>query len=282
MSRLLKALDRHLPARVFAHLSPTLDECFAADWIARPHGRHLKMQLTEPGPVHEVNTAAVISVTAADSETLLAFYDESYPGHWFDPRMLESGQYRGIREAGRWLAAAGVHVYSSAYRVAALGNIATAPAHRRRGLGRAVTAAVCQSLLATADVIGLNVLADNAAARTCYQSLGFKDVCEFDEVLLERGRSKDRPLPQAADAGGGVLRAQCAYVLAREVVHGHAVGGPLVASAARAATPGAGRHPLHRLERAPRRPPRRRSRQIRTPATALDGHAIRRRRSRGA
>jgi len=186
MSRLLKALDRHLPARVFAHLSPTLDECFAADWIARPHGRHLKMQLTEPGPVHEVNTAAVISATAADSETLLAFYDESYPGHWFDPRMLESGQYRGIRDAGRWLAAAGVHVYSSAYRVAALGNVATAPAHRRRGLGRAVTAAVCQSLLATTDVIGLNVLADNAAARTCYESLGFTDVCEFDEVLLER------------------------------------------------------------------------------------------------
>jgi len=126
------------------------------------------------------------TATAADSETLLAFYDESYPGHWFDPRMLESGQYRGIRDAGRWLAAAGVHVYSSAYRVAALGNVATAPAHRRRGLGRAVTAAVCQSLLATTDVIGLNVLADNAAARTCYESLGFTDVCEFDEVLLER------------------------------------------------------------------------------------------------
>jgi predicted GNAT family acetyltransferase len=100
--------------------------------------------------------------------------------------MLESGQYRGIREAGRWLAAAGVHVYSPAYRVAALGNIATAPAHRRRGLGRTVTAAVCQSLLVTADVIGLNVLADNMPARTCYENLGFTSVCEFDEMLLER------------------------------------------------------------------------------------------------
>ena len=79
-----------------------------------------------------------------------------------------------------------MHVYSAAYRVAALGNIATAPARRRRGLGRVVTAAVCQSLLASVDVIGLNVLADNAAARRCYEGLGFTDVCEYDEVLLER------------------------------------------------------------------------------------------------
>jgi len=186
MTGLLEALDQHLPARVHGHLSLTLDECFASGWIARSHGRHLKMQLTDSGAVHAVNTGAVIPATAADAETLLAFYDESYPGHWFDARMLESGQYRGIREADRWLAAAGVHVYSSAYRVAALGNIATAPAHRRRGLGRAATAAVCQSLLATADVIGLNVLADNTAARTCYENLGFTYVCEFDEVRLER------------------------------------------------------------------------------------------------
>ena len=186
MTRLLEALDRRLPARVYAHLSPRLDECFLPNWTAHGHGRHLKMLLTDPGAVHAVNTGAVIPATAADVDTLRAFYDDSYPGHWFDPRMLESGQYRGIREAGRWLAAAGVHVYSPAYRVAALGNIATAPAHRRRGLGRTVTAAVCQSLLVTADVIGLNVLAGNMAARTCYENLGFTSVCEFDEMLLER------------------------------------------------------------------------------------------------
>src|SRR5687768_8642821 len=128
VARLLEALDPHLPARIYGHLSPGLDECFASGWTAHPHGRHQKMLLTDPGAVRAVNTEAVIAATAADVGSLSAFYDESYPGHWFDARMLESGQYRGIREAGRWLAAAGVHVYSTAYRVAALGNIATAHA----------------------------------------------------------------------------------------------------------------------------------------------------------
>jgi ribosomal protein S18 acetylase RimI-like enzyme len=183
---LLEALQPRLPSRVYGHLSPALDGCFVSNWTAQDRGRHLKMRLTDPAALHTVNTAPVIAPTAADIEALTAFYDASYPGHWFDARMLESGQYRGIREGGRWLAAAGVHVYSAAHRVAALGNIATAPAHRRQGLGRVVTAAVCQSLLASVDVIGLNVLADNGPARRCYEGLGFTYVCEYDEVLLER------------------------------------------------------------------------------------------------
>ena len=186
MARLLEALDRHLPPRIYAHLSPGLAECFATGWTAHSHGRHWKMQLTDPDTVRAADPGGAIAVTAADAPALAAFYDESYPGHWFDPRMLDSGQYRGIREGDRWLAAAGVHVYSAAYRVAALGNIATAHACRRRGLGRAVTAAVCQSLLTSADVIGLNVLADNVAARRCYEGLGFTYVGEYDELMLER------------------------------------------------------------------------------------------------
>ena len=144
------------------------------------------MRLTDPAALHAVNTAPVIAPTAADIEALTAFYDASYPGHWFDARMLESGQYRGIREGGRWLAAAGVH--------AELGGVSRRRARQHRHCPRAqtagarpqVTAAVCQSLLASVDVIGLNVLADNGAARRCYEGLGFTDVCEYHEVLLER------------------------------------------------------------------------------------------------
>jgi ribosomal protein S18 acetylase RimI-like enzyme len=186
MTSLLEALQPHLPSRAYGHLSPGLAAGFDSNWMVQGRGLHLKMLLTDPAAVRAVNTASAVAPAAAHIETLTAFYNASYPGHWFDARMLESGQYRGIREGGRWLAAAGVHVYSAAYRVAALGNIATAPAHRRRGLGRVVTAAVCQSLLASVDVIGLNVLADNTAARRCYEGLGFADVCEYDEVLLER------------------------------------------------------------------------------------------------
>jgi ribosomal protein S18 acetylase RimI-like enzyme len=186
IARLLHALERHLPPRVYAHLSPGLDECFVTGWTAQPHGRHLKMHLTDRRVVGAVDVTGVTAVAAADAEALTAFYDEHYPEHWFDPRMLESGQYRAVRANGRWLAAAGVHVYSAAYRVAALGNVVTARDLRGRGLGRAVTAAVCASLLGSVDVIGLNVLADNAPARTCYERLGFGSVAEYDEMLLER------------------------------------------------------------------------------------------------
>jgi ribosomal protein S18 acetylase RimI-like enzyme len=186
MTRLLAALEDRLPSQVYAHLSPQLTLCFAEKWTAHARGAHLKMRLTDTAAVRLVDISAVTAATEGDAEALAAFYDDSYPGHWFDARMLESGQYRGIRDAGRWVAAAGVHVYSVAYRVAALGNIATAASRRQQGLGRTVTAAVCASLLSSVDVIGLNVLADNAAARACYEGLGFTYVCEFDEVLLDR------------------------------------------------------------------------------------------------
>ena len=112
MLSLLEALQPRLPSRVYGHLSPALAGCFVSNWTAQDRGRHLKMLLTDPAALHTVNIASVIAPTAADIEALTAFYDASYPGHWFDARMLESGQYRGIREGGRWLAAAGVHVYS--------------------------------------------------------------------------------------------------------------------------------------------------------------------------
>jgi predicted GNAT family acetyltransferase len=64
--------------------------------------------------------------------------------------MLETGQYLGAFEGGAIVAVAGVHVYSERYGGAALGNVTTHPRHRGRGLGAAVTAALCKSLRATA------------------------------------------------------------------------------------------------------------------------------------
>src|SRR5438093_529591 len=83
--------------------------------------------------------------------------------NWFDPRMLETGHYYGIRQDGTLLSIAGVHVYSPRYRVAALGNITTRPAARGHGLATLVTAKLCQELLRSVDEIGLNVRADNAS-----------------------------------------------------------------------------------------------------------------------
>jgi len=81
---------------------------------------------------------------------------------------------------------AGVHVYSEQYRVAALGNIATLPSHRRKGHGTRVTARFCQSLSQHIDHIGLNVKADNTSAVSCYEKLGFEVAATHGEYLIHR------------------------------------------------------------------------------------------------
>jgi predicted GNAT family acetyltransferase len=117
-------------------------------------------------------------------DDLLRLYDESYPGNWFDPHLLQTRQYFGLRVKGGLVSVAGVHVYSETYRVAAIGNVVTHPAHRNKGYARLVTARLCQSLLETVDHIGLNVRADNEAAIACYRKLGFKTVAPYGEFTV--------------------------------------------------------------------------------------------------
>jgi len=81
---------------------------------------------------------------------------------------------------------AGVHVFSPRYRVAALGNIATHPAYRRRGFATMATAAVCTHLAPLCDCITLNVKADNAAALSCYSRLGFGVCASYEEHMARR------------------------------------------------------------------------------------------------
>jgi predicted GNAT family acetyltransferase len=100
--------------------------------------------------------------------------------------MVATGRYFGVREDGQLICIAGVHVYSPRYRVAALGNIVTHPAHRNRGHATRATARLCQALLDEVDHIGLNVKADNEAAIACYRKLGFEVVAPYGEFNIAR------------------------------------------------------------------------------------------------
>jgi predicted GNAT family acetyltransferase len=127
-----------------------------------------------------------VALSAADTEDLLALYAASYPGNWFVPRMLETGLYYGIRRGRALVSVAGVHVYSPHYKVAALGNIATRPDARGRGLATAVTARLCHELLLQGiEHVGLNVKADNPSAIACYEKLGFQRVADYGEYRVE-------------------------------------------------------------------------------------------------
>jgi ribosomal protein S18 acetylase RimI-like enzyme len=183
LTDLLRLAGPLLPPVLYAHLTPAAADALRPRYHIKPHGRHLKMALTDPGRAAAVDTSAVVPLTPADRDELLAFYAVSYPRNWFNPRMLETGCYYGTRDADGLAAVAGVHVYSPAYRAAALGNIATHPRARGRGLGAAVTARLCQALTGI-DHVGLNVKADNEPAIRCYRRVGFEPVAEYDECTL--------------------------------------------------------------------------------------------------
>lgn len=172
-----------LPPRFYGHFTPGVEGALEPTHHLEPHGRHLKMALRDTTHLADAVARDAALLGPADRDEVLAFYEASYPGHWFEPQLLDTGCYFGRRVKGRLVCVAGVHVYSPRQRVAALGNITTHPDHRGRGHARGVTARLCRHLADTTDHIGLNVEADNAAAIRCYESLGFETAAEYDEQM---------------------------------------------------------------------------------------------------
>lgn len=184
LRNLLMHLLPMLPMTFYAHLNPGLETTLDQRFALISHGPHYKMALSDASRVTTVDTTQVMSLTPNDYVQASQLYEISYPGHAFDPRMLETGQFIGLRDGDQLISIAGIHVYSEAYRVAALGNITTHPAYRGRGLARTVTAKLCQMLLESVDHIGLNVKADNIAAIKLYQTLGFEVVAPYEEFTV--------------------------------------------------------------------------------------------------
>jgi hypothetical protein len=107
------------------------------------HGAMRRMLWTGfPGAVVPPEAAGARRLSAADLPQLTSLYAESYPESYFEPVQLERGLFFGVDAEGELASVAGVHVYSEAEGVAMLGNIATRPAQRGRGLARAATAAL--------------------------------------------------------------------------------------------------------------------------------------------
>ncbi len=174
-----------LPPRFYAHLSGDLSRVLASDYVARPYGLHYKMALMNPDRLAGCDGGEAARLTSADLAELQCFYCESYPETAFEPSMLEVGPFYGLRESGRLVSVAGVHIYSPQYRVAALGNVATHPDCRGRGHARKAVRCLCRSIRDKVDHIGLNVKASNVSAIRCYGALGFNVIGQYEECMLE-------------------------------------------------------------------------------------------------
>jgi RimJ/RimL family protein N-acetyltransferase len=186
MSARMREVIPLLPEQFYAHLSPGVEDVFERTHQLDFHGPHCKMALRDTSRLAGVDCSGAVRLQQQDLDELVLLYNQSYPDNWFDPRMLRTGQYFGLRANGRLVSAAGVHVYSERYRVAAVGNVVTHPAYRNNGYGKLVTARLCQSLLENVEHVGLNVKADNNAAVACYRKLGFEIIAPYGEFTVEQ------------------------------------------------------------------------------------------------
>jgi RimJ/RimL family protein N-acetyltransferase len=190
MAELLRAASDRLPERLYGHVTPSLVGAIAPAFVpATEPARDRKLGLVHPEALTAHDGAEVDLLGPADLREVEAFYARAYPGTWFQPRMLETRRYVGIRRDGALVCVAGVHVWSPAWRVAALGNVATLPEARGAGLATAACARLCRMLLDDGiDTISLNVRADNAAAIRAYEKLGFAHAADYVEVVLSSSR----------------------------------------------------------------------------------------------
>jgi ribosomal protein S18 acetylase RimI-like enzyme len=195
MEDLLRAIQAELPSALYIHATAPVLAALAERYAIEGAEPHLKLAL---GSIDRLASFAVPIelLGVSDLVEIEAFYGAAYPGTWFVSRMLATNRYVGIRENGRLVCVAGVHVHSPTWGVAALGNVATLPELRGRGLARGACAALCLLLRADGiETIALNVRADNAPAITAYTQLGFELATTYTEASLELllpGRSQSR------------------------------------------------------------------------------------------
>lgn len=181
---LVSDLAPSLPARLAATGPVGLVARLRDGYTASRSDRYRKMHLARPDRLPPPD-ADVEILDRRDLDALEhLFATDPHAGDFFHPGLLDTGHYVGIRSSGLLVATAGIHVVDRHHGVAALGNIATHPAHRRRGLARAAVATLCHRLLSEATTIGLNVRQHNTAAAALYAGLGFEPSVAYEEADL--------------------------------------------------------------------------------------------------
>jgi RimJ/RimL family protein N-acetyltransferase len=190
---LVSELLPRLPDRFFANLPLGGCTALARTHAVEPHGEHLKLWLPDAAKLGVPTLPGVAPLGPGDADELARFYaerayrDDERGGRFFAPYMLELFPWLGLRERGELVCVAGLHVFSRAQGVAALGNVATVPERRGRGLARSLCAQLARDLLEIVPLVGLNVAASNEAALRCYRGLGFREALRYEEGVITRG-----------------------------------------------------------------------------------------------
>lgn len=109
---------------------------------------------------------------ARDAREIAAFAATENPRFEGFPGLGLSERWLGVRDEAGALIACGA-VQRTPAGTAHLAGILVAGRHRGRGLGRAISAALTDAVVAEEDVCTLGVYSDNGVARSLYESLGY-------------------------------------------------------------------------------------------------------------
>jgi GNAT superfamily N-acetyltransferase len=162
-------------ARVWANIRPESEVAFRQFYRPEKCVRMRRMYLERP--VASIGEA--VPLTSSDRPEIEELLKT---GEWvlFLPECLASGHYYGVRENGRLIALAGIHVASVRYNIGALGTVFTHPGHRGKGLAGICCSHVLASLgRAGIGRVVLNVDEQRVAARRVYERLGFVTACTY-------------------------------------------------------------------------------------------------------
>lgn len=129
-----------------------------------------------------------VRLDVADTSHLNRLYELGLTA-WLPSESVAAGIYYGVRRGSRLIAAAGTHVISPTYGLAAVGNVFTNREYRGQGFAKVVTSAVTAELLESVGQVVLNVRTDNPAALATYRALGYREHTRFEEHLVHRRAS---------------------------------------------------------------------------------------------
>ena len=184
---LIEGIIDKLPDRFYCHYQENFHKFFESDYQLTFLGTHVKMKFQgEFAKLSVIDTSDIILLNEDDEPYLLSLYQTAYPEGYFIPYMLKTGKYYGAKAEKKIVSVAGVHVFSSLYNIAVLGNITTHPNFRGTGLAKKCTARLLKSFDKVIDRIGLNAKKDNFIAIQLYERLGFNIHSTYREAYFER------------------------------------------------------------------------------------------------
>jgi molybdenum cofactor biosynthesis protein MoaC len=176
---ILGAWDQ-IPRRVYFQMPETHSEVMSVFFRVSKERDMLRMGLSKSEHPPCKRNEDVVVLSHRDTGDIMALY-QHYPDNFFEPSLLNTGMYFGIRVNSVLVSVAGIHQLSESKGIAAVGNIVTHPEHRGLGYATICVSHLVSELLERVDEVALNVAASNRSAIRCYESVGFKEKYLFKE-----------------------------------------------------------------------------------------------------